>query len=262
MKVLCIPDEEFGSRIEKTQAVMAGSGVDTLLAFSTESEPAAVRYYSDYWPSFETAAVLIPAAGPAVLLVGPKGRTYASARSKISHTMHVCFRLTRLLASLACATAIGRAGEAAGDAPLPSGVHAVWDLAKAHREKTPTQERVCLNGLWRWQPAADAATTVPDAAWGFFKVPGAWPGITDYMQKECQTVFPHPSWTNESFGEVTAAWYQREITIPGDWTGRRIALTTEYVNSRAIVFVDGKKSGEILFPAGEVDLTSVCRPGS
>jgi hypothetical protein len=35
--------------------------------------------------------------------------------------------------------------EAAAPNTLPSGVRAVWDLAKAHREKTSTRERVCLN---------------------------------------------------------------------------------------------------------------------
>jgi len=84
MKNCSIPDVEFQARIERTRKVMAGHGIDTLLAFSTESEPFAVRYYSDYWPSFETAAVLIPAAGEAALLIGPESMTFASARSKIS----------------------------------------------------------------------------------------------------------------------------------------------------------------------------------
>jgi hypothetical protein len=33
-------------------------------------------------------------------------------------------------------------------------VTAVWDLEKAYRESTPTRERLGINGLWRWQPAA------------------------------------------------------------------------------------------------------------
>ena len=49
---------------------------------------------------------------------------------------------------------------------LPPGVKAVWDPAKAFRETTPTRERLCINGLWRWQPAADDARQVPGAAWG------------------------------------------------------------------------------------------------
>jgi len=61
---------------------------------------------------------------------------------------------------------------------------------------------------------------------------------------------------------ITAAWYQREISVPANWGGRRITLSAEYVNSLAIVYVDGKKAGELPFPAGEVDLTALCRPGS
>jgi hypothetical protein len=148
------------------------------------------------------------------------------------------------------------------DAPLPPGVKAVWDLEKADRQKTATRERVCLNGLWQWQPASGGATdAVPAARWGYFKVPGCWPGITDYLQKDCQTVFPDPAWKNEKLSGVTAAWYKREIAIPADWAGRRIALSVEYLNSYAAVFVDGKKAGELRFPGGELDLSAACKPG-
>ena len=39
-------------------------------------------------------------------------------------------------------------------ASLPTGVQAVWSLDGAGREATATRERICINGLWRWQPAA------------------------------------------------------------------------------------------------------------
>jgi beta-galactosidase len=121
------------------------------------------------------------------------------------------------------------------DAQLPIGIKAVWDLEKAYREKTTTRERVCLNGLWRWQPAKDVADVAPNDKWGYFKVPGSWPGITDYMQKDSQTVHAHPSWKDESLRSITTAWYQREITIPGELVGRRIAVNVEYLNSYAVV---------------------------
>ena len=70
---------------------------------------------------------------------------------------------------------------------LPAGVKAVWDIAKAEHATTPTRERICINGLWRWQPARADAAEVPAKNWGYFKVPGCWPGITDYMQKDSQT---------------------------------------------------------------------------
>ena len=145
--------------------------------------------------------------------------------------------------------------------PLPEGVRAVWDLAKAHRESTPTRQRVAINGLWRWQPAKDAADAPPDDAWGFFKVPGAWPGITSWIQKDCQTVFAHPSWKGDRLSGVAAAWYQREITIPREWAGRRVVLEAEYVNSLATVWIDGRRAGDLRFPAGRLDLTPHCRPG-
>ncbi len=127
---------------------------------------------------------------------------------------------------------------------------------------TPTRERVSINGLWRWQPAEAKSDQPPTANWGYFKVPGAWPGATDYLQKESQTVYAHPSWKAGRLGQVATAWYQREIGVPTEWAGRRIAVTVEYLNSNAVVYVDGTKAGEAFFPAGEVDLTSLCPPGS
>ncbi|HKI71056.1 MAG TPA: glycoside hydrolase family 2 TIM barrel-domain containing protein, partial [Verrucomicrobiae bacterium] len=145
---------------------------------------------------------------------------------------------------------------------LPDGVKAVWDVTKAYHETTPTRERICLNGLWRLQPADARSEWVPAGNWGFFKVPGCWPGITDYLQKDSQTLYAHPGWKDVKPGGVTAAWYEREITIPYDWSGRSISLHVEYLNSYAMVFVDGVKTGQIHFPGGEMDVTAACRPGA
>ncbi|NQT15467.1 MAG: hypothetical protein HQ582_22105, partial [Planctomycetes bacterium] len=157
------------------------------------------------------------------------------------------------------------AGVGAGDdrsaVELPEGVRAVWDVEKAYRQATPTRERISINGLWRWQPAGGEPQSVPKGGWGYFKVPGCWPGITNYMQKDSQTLYPHPNWKDQRLGGVTAAWYQRQITVPKEWSGRRIVVAAEYVNSYAAVHVDGKRVGEIRFPGGQVDLTSACRPG-
>jgi beta-galactosidase len=140
------------------------------------------------------------------------------------------------------------------DAVLPPGVRAVWDMGKAARVSTPTRERVCINGLWRWQPADAIGDRVPSDNWGFCKVPAAW---TDTSQD----IYPHPAWQAGAFRQTNMAWYQREITIPADWKGRRIAFYTEYLNSYAVVFVDGKSMGRIGFPGGEVDITAGCEPG-
>ena len=146
-------------------------------------------------------------------------------------------------------------------APLPAVVQAVWDLSRAYHDTTPTREKICLNGLWRWQPAQGTADQVPVANWGYFKVPGCWPGVTDYMQKDFQTVHAHPSWASDRLGSVTAAWHERTFSVPAGWQGRRVALSLEYLNSFAVVFIDGTRRGELRFPGGELDLTAHVLPG-
>jgi len=141
---------------------------------------------------------------------------------------------------------------ASEDAKLLQGAQVIWDMSKAYRETTPTRERICINGLWHWQPASNAADKVPTDGWGYFKVPGCWPGITDYMQKDSQTIHAHPSWRDQKLGDITAAWYEREITIPTHWAGRHIVACIEYLNSYAVVYVDGRRAGETRFPGAVV----------
>ena len=82
-----IPQAEYLARIRRIKKLLKQRKLSGLLAFSTESEPANVRYLSNYWPSFETAAVLVPAKGKAALLIGPESQTFAQAWSKLP-TIH------------------------------------------------------------------------------------------------------------------------------------------------------------------------------
>ena len=174
---------------------------------------------------------------------------------------HMLRRAALVLAVLPGLCAGGRLVRAATPDPvLPAGVEAMWDLNLAYHETTPTRERICLNGLWQWQPANALDAPPPAGAWGYFKVPGCWPGITDYLEKDSQKVYPHPAWAGRSLPEITAAWYQRTFEVPAGWSGRRLALRVEYLNSYTAVFVDGRRAGEIQFPGGELDLPA-CPPG-
>ena len=58
------------------------------------------------------------------------------------------------------------------------------------------------------------------------------------------------------FDEVRRAWYQREVTLPSRWRGKRILLSADNVELSANVFVDGAPVGQIAWPHGEVDLTA------
>ena len=84
MNLPSIPRQEFAERVTKVQKLMQEQGFDLLLSYGNEAEPQYVRYFSNYWPSFETAGVLIPAEGDAILLIGPESFTYAADRTMIS----------------------------------------------------------------------------------------------------------------------------------------------------------------------------------
>ncbi len=93
MERICIPVQEFGERVKKAQKLMVEQGIDLMFAFANEAEPQFVRYLSDYWPSFETAAVLFGQKGDPLLLIGPESLTYAKDRSKIRDIRRIkCFR--------------------------------------------------------------------------------------------------------------------------------------------------------------------------
>ena len=50
-----ISDEEFAARVKSMQCIMEEQGIDILLAYGNEAEPQFQRYFSNYWPSFESA---------------------------------------------------------------------------------------------------------------------------------------------------------------------------------------------------------------
>jgi hypothetical protein len=91
------------------------------------------------------------------------------------------------------------------DLILPQGISAVWDLAKAYHETTPTREKICINGLWQWQPGMINQDRPPSDNWGFFKVPGPWPRNSNYNRKDSQTVFAHPAWKDSSSESLITA---------------------------------------------------------
>lgn len=79
-----ISEQEFKERLTRTQKAMKEQNLDLLLCFADEAEPQFVRYYSNFWPSFEFAGILIPQEGEAVLIIGPESETYANKTSKIT----------------------------------------------------------------------------------------------------------------------------------------------------------------------------------
>ena len=85
-------------------------------------------------------------------------------------------KIRHVWVSAAIWMATGASALCAADTILPPGVRAVWDIQKAYRETTATRERVCLNGLWRWQPAKQGAECAAGAGVGIFQGAGVLAG--------------------------------------------------------------------------------------
>lgn len=81
MAKICIPKEEFASRIEKIRALMLEQGMDALMVYGDEYRKENLRYVSDFWPIFERGALLIPSSGDPILLCAPEDEVMAKERT-------------------------------------------------------------------------------------------------------------------------------------------------------------------------------------
>jgi len=78
-----IPDQEYRDRMRRFQRNIGAAGLDAALVHSNECDFANVRYLSEYWPTFESAGVFVPASGTPILIIGPESEAYAQMRSKV-----------------------------------------------------------------------------------------------------------------------------------------------------------------------------------
>jgi Xaa-Pro aminopeptidase len=76
-----IPDEEYTQRLKKAAEMTSKKGLDVLIVNSNDSDYANVRYFTGFWPLFETAGVAIAPSGKAALMVGPESTKFAADRS-------------------------------------------------------------------------------------------------------------------------------------------------------------------------------------
>jgi beta-galactosidase/beta-glucuronidase len=94
-----------------------------------------------------------------------------------------------------------------------------------------------------------------DPNWGFLKVPGAWSaaGFTPFWHRDDPLA--------GKGGALGQAWYEREVTVPLEWQGRRIGIHAEKVATDAHVYCDGHFAGTIGYAGGGVDITPWAKPG-
>lgn len=85
------PLSEYRDRHAKLQRKIRARGLDALLVHSNEAEFANVRYLSNYWPIFESAAVFVPAVGRPLLIIGPESETFARDHSVIGDIRKILY---------------------------------------------------------------------------------------------------------------------------------------------------------------------------
>ncbi len=150
------------------------------------------------------------------------------------------------------------------DRVLPAGVAAEWSTDQAAKVTTATRERICLNGLWKFiprmpdSPGEAAARPADGQGWGWLKVPAAWPGRSN---ESTRPIGPDIWDLTIDWTKVNAGWYERRVTVPAGWAGRRVLLTFDFPQTAAAVFVDGQSAGEARWPAGSLDVTRLVQPG-
>jgi Xaa-Pro aminopeptidase len=84
-----IPITEYKNRINKIQDTLKRRDIDILVVFGTDCEPQNLIYLSNYWPQFETGAVVIPNEGKTALVIGPESETFAREFSTIDKIFKV-----------------------------------------------------------------------------------------------------------------------------------------------------------------------------
>jgi len=141
------------------------------------------------------------------------------------------------------------------DAQLPPDEKIYW--GKEPVEKiTSTREEIVLNGIWKFMPAIGSGFRNPtERGWGYIRVPGAWAterflNIPGVIAKGIGNI-----WSKISLSELGRVWYEREMYIPLSWKGSKATLKIDKINTDGIIFINGKRCGEIEWPYGEIDIT-------
>ena len=132
-------------------------------------------------------------------------------------------------------------------------------------QESPTRERVCLNGTWRFKPVMRPSDRPPQGEWGRIRVPGWWravwgAGETGVFNREGRRI---DSWEGKPISDYDWAWHERSFQVPERWRGRKVFVHFERVAFYAKVFVNGEYVGEHMgaFSPFEFEVTEHVLPG-
>lgn len=78
---------------------------------------------------------------------------------------------------------------------------------------------------------------------------------------KCSSIPPKPDAWGKPPGNSNSLWYEQYLKLPEDADGMRIVLNFLRIEGDAIVFCNGERAGELLRPAGEIDISKQAIPG-
>jgi beta-galactosidase len=125
------------------------------------------------------------------------------------------------------------------------------------------RDQIYLNGTWQFVPAIGNPQSPPSSpSWGAIWVPGDWQEEKSEFVPGIISRGAGKDWEKFNNKQLSKAWYQKTVNIPGDWKNRRIFIDLARVSTDAIIFVNGINSGQIEWPYGTVDITKLAKPGN
>jgi len=169
-----------------------------------------------------------------------------------------------LLAAIAFAC-IGHIGHTSGQSSTPTCPSEAIASYPPLTAIPPNSKRdqIYLNGVWQFIPAIGTAQpSPPTEGWGKIGVPGDWRKENSESVPGVMKRGTGDAWKDFNGKQLAKAWYQRTVTIPADWQGRRIILSLERVSTDANLYVNNLQCGQVNWPYGAIDITNVVQPGT
>ena len=117
---------------------------------------------------------------------------------------------------------------------------------------------------WPTRGAAESIPDVPAPQWGKWHFwNGQW-----WARQMFQPEAKGPSWEPPPAGRggnwsgYDSVWLRARRPIPAEWKSRRVSFEQNGIRGcRVVVFVNGRRAGEIKEPAGDVDVAPLLRYG-
>jgi hypothetical protein len=146
------------------------------------------------------------------------------------------------------------------------------------KQEQPYRERICINGLWDFQPVVlpdkfregidpvPALTAAGESKWNATKIriPSPW-NVNSFADKNGQggDFRNYPSYPKE-WESVKMGWLRKKIKIPATWRSQKIRLHFEAVAGDAEIMVNGRSAGHHfgIFLPFDIDISELVIPGA